>query len=90
MKLNLVLQKGAQSSEWGTPREVLDVARASVGPFGLDLASSRRWKSEVGADIYFDLDHPCPEIVPERLRLRTRPAVWCNPPAGVAAWWVYR
>jgi hypothetical protein len=79
MKAKLVLQKGAQSSEWGTPTAVLEVARAAVGRFDVDMATNTMWLPAVGARRNYTLLKPCPAKVDGGA------AVWCNPPAGVNA-----
>ena len=86
MKPKLVLQKGAQSSEWGTPDEVVNFAKDALGieRFDCDMATHKRWMGgAIGAlprDCY-TLERPCPKELPRSKYSR----VWCNPPAGVEA-----
>ena len=74
----LVMRKGAQSDDWGTPREVVDMVRSTLGDIDIDLASSEKHNKVVGAYKYYSIDDPCPEVT------WTVPTTFCNPPGPVA------
>jgi phage N-6-adenine-methyltransferase len=65
--------QGTGENEWYTPTEWLDRARAVLGGFDLDPASSRRAQRTVKAEKFFTLDT-------DGLTKQWHGRVWMNPP----------
>jgi len=64
---------GTGENEWYTPSEYIDMARAVLGEFDLDPASSEIANRTVGAAVYYTEED-------NGLDKEWRGRVWCNPP----------
>jgi hypothetical protein len=76
----MVIEKGSQSADWGTPVEPVEVMRRTVGPIDFDMASSETHNRIIHAKDFRTKQNPYRPCIVTRIGT----VVWCNPPGPVA------